>query len=287
MEVNDSILDYVKIIAYKYCLDSDLSGDDGKEVNELKREEMMGAIIEMDFSPIYEEVCNEHKDGHDIYINNVSIQSTIRKMGLDSDKLWCAVLFVYCLVDSSFEFVSRKNLPTIRKNAKRLLAKFDWQTSSIRVKDKNGVKYEVKDKEFNVVFQKFLEGICNSENSEYDAPTYPLKNDEDFSTAKLQYFKEILYYLLEKLYTPTQPGKITFIAQLAMTLKMFKPTKGALDVDIDGYVYKKAKTKMIGEGKIGGKEYYKQKEELDTLLLNKIKNNRIKPNTGGKFYYNR
>lgn len=301
MEVNNSILDYVKIIAYKYCSDFDLSGDDGKEVNELDRVDLLGAIIEDGFSNYYESLYNEHKDGHDIYINNVSIQDTIRKMGLDSDKLWCAVLFVDCFVDGCYCMVTRSKAPTTREKAARLLKKLD-RYSTIIVKDKDGKECKVNDIFLNLAFKKLLEGICTSSDGEYDARFVPLVNDEDFSTAKLAYFTEILQYLLNKLYTPKNPSKLTFIAQLAMVLKMFNPKKvGELDsdkkvvlgVDIDGYVYKEVVTKqeetlakLLGSNTIDGKKCYKDSIDLGKLLSDKIKKNRTEPEpSGSNLYY--
>lgn len=301
MEVNDSVLDYVKIIAYKYCSDLDLSGDDGKEVDELGRVDLLGAIIEDGFSNYYESLYNEHKDGHDIYINNVSIQDTIRKMGLDCDKLWCAVLFVDCFVDGCYCMVTRSKAPTTREKAARLFKKLD-RYSTIIIKDKDGKECKVNDIFLNLAFKKLLEGICTSSDGEYDARFVPLENNEDFSTAKLQYFKEILQYLLTKLYAPKNPSKLTFIAQLAMVMNLFTPKnvgeldtdkKKVLGVDIDGYVYKEAVTKQeklyaekLGHKTIDGIECYKDFIHLDKLLEDKIKKNRTKPEpSGSNLYY--
>ncbi len=278
MEINDPRLDYIKIIAHKYC-------SPFGETNEKALCTEIDYNVTEVFSHQIEKLLEKYKDKHESYISNEKIQSSINTFGLDAEKLWITILFVIDFVEGCFCLVTRRKLSSVREMAGKMLDIYDDTSLIIKVESKKG-QYETKFIEMNRAFKKFLEGIYNSKGTYYDTREVDWHYDGDLSTAKLAYFTEILQYLLNKKYTAKKPSKLAFIAKLAYILDYTNDERFINEyelVPIKTSIDRKL-AELNGKEKVGNKEFYKNTIDTGKLLSDMIKKNRTQPDPGGSNY---
>lgn len=276
MEVNDPRLDYIKIIAYKYCAEYEVVEDIPS--NKVWRD-LLDELTVDSFGKKYE--CGEinmHEEEYELYMND-DIQSAIKNFNLDSEKLWVALIFVHRFVDAAFSGVSHKRPLTTRQKAQKMLDIFDTYSSIVTLKSSKGT-YTIDEVIFNVAFRDFLNSICSSDCYDFISVDFNASlKDEHLDIPRLAYFSVIIYYLIGKLYTCERPSKWSFIAKLAYIMRYDTDERLRCGYELRP-VKEKAKKLLAnkyGIETVGNKEYYRFPIDSGKLLKDKIKKNITKP----------